>query len=190
VNFQAVIARFSTAKLLLAATPLLSIIIALAEARKPDFCKARKLRIACPDLMCPRMPLRFMCAAARVLLAASTTPGADRELLGPELGVAHPVPVLHEVVQNPPDGLAGAGVGVDPLRECPRPSGSSACLPARSRPIRRASSLQPCAACSPKARASPVRGRTHALRAADRMPVDQPQALVNGKQRQTGLPVR
>ena len=34
--------------------------------------------------------------------------GADRELLGPDLGVAHPAPGLHEVVQNPPEGLAGA----------------------------------------------------------------------------------
>ena len=34
--------------------------------------------------------------------------GADREFLGPEFGVAYPDPVLHEVVQNPPDDLAGA----------------------------------------------------------------------------------
>jgi len=34
--------------------------------------------------------------------------GADRELLGPELGLAHPDPILHDVVQNPPNGLAGA----------------------------------------------------------------------------------
>ena len=44
VNFQAAIARFSTAKLLMAAPPLFSIIIAQAEARKHDVCKARKLR--------------------------------------------------------------------------------------------------------------------------------------------------
>ena len=66
VNFQAVIARFSTAKLLLAAAPLFSIIIARAEARKPG--------IACSDSMCQRIPPRFMRAAARVLLAASTAP--------------------------------------------------------------------------------------------------------------------
>jgi len=54
--------------------PLFSIIIAQAEARKPDFCKVRKPGIVCPDLMCQRMPLRFMRAAARVLVAASTTP--------------------------------------------------------------------------------------------------------------------
>ncbi|MCY4460620.1 MAG: hypothetical protein OXC26_09555 [Albidovulum sp.] len=74
MNFQAVIARFSTAKLLLAAAPLFSIIIVRAEARKPGFCKAQKPGIACSDSMCQRIPPRFMRAAARVLLAASTAP--------------------------------------------------------------------------------------------------------------------
>ncbi len=64
--------------LLLAAPPLLSIIIAQADSRKPDFCKARKLRITCPELMCRAHAAALHARGGEGLVGGFDHAGADR----------------------------------------------------------------------------------------------------------------